>query len=92
MDAAAKKKLYNSAAWKHTRKAVLVRDNYECQIKLHCCRTVADAADHIVPIEKGGALLDMANLRAACRPCNSAKAARGDDPSLTVTYSPSREW
>lgn len=92
MDERAKKKLYNSAAWKQARRAVLSRDNGECQIKLACCRGAADSVDHIVPIEKGGALLDLGNLRAACRPCNSAKAARGDAPPPSVNYVPSRDW
>ena len=32
--------------------------------------------DHIVPLSKGGALMDRANLQHLCRPCHDAKAQR----------------
>ncbi|MEU6294836.1 HNH endonuclease signature motif containing protein [Streptomyces erythrochromogenes] len=44
--------------------------------------------DHLVPLSKGGALLDPANARSAHRRCNSARGNR-----LTVrTPGTSRRW
>ena len=61
--------------WVRTRKTVLERDGYECQIRGPRCTGVATECDHIVPHAHGGdASLD--NLRAACKPCNSAAGAR----------------
>lgn len=67
---------YNTPQWKRVRKAVLKRDGYRCRIMGPKCEGTATAADHIVPIEAGGAVYDMANLRACCQPCNSSRAAR----------------
>ena len=67
---------YNTAQWKRTRKAVLERDGYRCRIMGRKCEVTAGAADHIVPIEAGGPIYDMDNLRASCQPCNSSRAAR----------------
>jgi 5-methylcytosine-specific restriction endonuclease McrA len=36
----------------------------------------ADTVDHVVARADGGALYDPANLRAACRRCNSGGGAR----------------
>lgn len=92
MDERSKKKIYNDRRWKAVRPVVLARDGGVCQIKLHCCRTQATTVDHIVPLDKGGAPFDPVNLRAACRPCNSAMAARGNDDVKVVAYAPSRVW
>lgn len=40
-----------------------------------CGKDGADTADHVVPVAKGGAVYDLANLRPAHRSCNSS---RGD--------------
>lgn len=51
---------------------VIARDGRRCQIRLpDRCTEIATVADHIVPISKGGSATDLANLRAACEPCNS---------------------
>lgn len=44
--------------------------------------------DHVLPLSKGGDLLDPANARAAHRRCNSA---RGDRTSIKLTGA-SRRW
>jgi len=62
-----------SKTWKRVRLLVLIRDDYQCQIKWRGCSGVAITADHIVPERDGGARFDMANLQAACEKCNSAK-------------------
>lgn len=68
---------YSMPQWRQVRRAVLLRDGFECQLKCaRTCRGVADSADHRVRPEDGGALFDPANLQAACRPCNTAKRNR----------------
>jgi 5-methylcytosine-specific restriction endonuclease McrA len=39
------------------------------------CGAAATEIDHVKPIDKGGAHI-LCNLRPACRPCNSRKAAK----------------
>lgn len=68
---------YKSGRWKRTRKAVLKRDGYQCQIRLVGCLGIANSADHIIPSEVTGyddpLFWDMGNLQAACMPCNRRK-------------------
>lgn len=54
-----------------SRRAVLVRDNFECQ---YCGRT-AENVDHVIPRSRGGGH-SWDNVVAACRPCNSRKENR----------------
>ena len=54
-----------------SRRAVLVRDNFECQY----CGRRAENIDHVVPRSRGG-LHTWDNVVAACRPCNSRKENR----------------
>lgn len=51
-----------------SRRAVFVRDDFECQY----CGRPAENVDHIVPRSKGGGHT-WDNVVAACRPCNSRK-------------------
>jgi hypothetical protein len=75
---------------------VLQRDNYRCQIRGRRCLGSANEVDHIVPIVAGGAMYDPANLRAACKPCNSGRvsAERAQDgwkraqTRITLVYGP----
>lgn len=60
------------------RNQVLVRDNYECQIRGPLCLGIANTVDHIHPKAWGGTA-HPENLRAACKPCNLSKGARSDD-------------
>lgn len=67
---------YTGEAWRATRLAVLVRDEYTCQ---YCGRFLygLDATvDHVIERQDGGSDYDMTNLKAACRTCNSRKGAR----------------
>ena len=66
---------YASSLYQHNRRAVLERDGYQCQIKAPGCHGLAVTADHIQPLALGGSH-DLANLRAACRSCNSVGGAR----------------
>ena len=61
----------STAAWRNARLATLARDGGVCQIRGERCTWVATEADHIVEVTAGGALYDLANLRAACKPCNA---------------------
>lgn len=54
-----------------SRRAVLVRDNFECQY----CGRAAENVDHIVPRSRGGGHT-WENVVAACRPCNARKENR----------------
>lgn len=78
---------------------VLDRDGFRCRMPRpdgEPCGRPATTADHVVPIARGGALWDPANLRAACRPCNVAAGARlGNERRreiATPTLPPSRLW
>lgn len=70
--------------WQRTRRHILERDNYRCQIQLPGCTILATEVDHIQPLARGGPPLDPANLRAACRHCNQARG--------TPTTTASRNW
>jgi 5-methylcytosine-specific restriction endonuclease McrA len=61
--------------WRRIRADVLARDGYRCQLNLPRCTGLATTVDHIIARHHGGPLLDPANLRAACRPCNSVGGA-----------------
>jgi len=54
-----------------SRRAVFVRDNFECQY----CGRPAENVDHVIPKSKGGGH-QWDNVVAACRPCNSRKENR----------------
>ena len=47
----------------------------QCPLCEECQRrgitTLAQVVDHIVPINRGGAKLDMANLQSLCYPCHN---------------------
>jgi 5-methylcytosine-specific restriction protein A len=84
--------LYHSKAWRSTSKRVLERDGYRCQIRLPGCLGRATAADHIVELADGGELLDMANLQAACKPCNTAKRNTMVAARARRMSTPLRRW
>ena len=60
--------------WARIRVVVLVRDHYECQIRLHGCKHKATQVDHIISLMDGGTD-ELENLQAACAPCNKRKGA-----------------
>jgi 5-methylcytosine-specific restriction endonuclease McrA len=51
-----------------SRRAVFVRDDFECQY----CGGPAENVDHVVPRSRGGGHT-WDNVVAACRPCNARK-------------------
>lgn len=71
--------------WPTVRKAILERDNYQCQIRSPKCTGTANVVDHIIPVLKGGAWYDPANLRAACAKCNNQRVDRQQDTRWQTT-------
>ena len=67
---------YASRAWRATRQAVLIRDEYVCQMCGVAMYGDDATVDHKVARASGGAEFDMSNLQAACRRCNSRKGDR----------------
>jgi 5-methylcytosine-specific restriction endonuclease McrA len=64
-----------SPAWKRLRLFVLARDGGRCRIRGPRCKEWATEVDHVVARADGGDTWNPDNLRAACRPCNSAGGA-----------------
>lgn len=63
-------------AYNELRARVLADAGYQCQIGLEgVCSGTATQLDHIRALADGGALLDPANVRAACRECNQKLGA-----------------
>lgn len=58
--------------WRTLRLAVFERDGGKC---VYCGATGELAADHIIPLQRGGRSV-MENLNTACRRCNSSKGTR----------------
>lgn len=67
---------YQSAAWRRLR-MIKLQANPVCE---ECLRrglvTEATVVDHIVPINEGGAPLDMRNLQSLCAHCHNIKSGR----------------
>ena len=69
-----------------SRRAVLVRDAFECQY----CGRKAENVDHIVPKSRGGGHT-WDNVVAACRPCNSRKENRNPaEVGMRLRHPPGR--
>ena len=80
--------------WLILRKAVLARDNWQCQLKLPGCKQRATQVDHIIGLAQGGPAWDPTNLRSSCRSCNVAKGNQ-DNPRgqpWRKNPQPSRQW
>lgn len=68
-------KFYQSTAWRELR-AEKLRQNPICEQCLKIGLIIpAHVVDHIVPINKGGAALDIDNLQSLCHPCHNRKSA-----------------
>lgn len=67
---------YQSTAWRKLRAVKLAREPM-CE---ECARqgrvTPAQMVDHIIPINKGGAPLDVDNLQSLCNACHARKSAK----------------
>jgi 5-methylcytosine-specific restriction protein A len=81
--------------WQSLRRAVLARDNHECQLKGPRCTGRATQVDHVIPIADGGSWWSMGNLVASCARCNFGKAARRTNALRAQALdgrTPSRDW
>jgi 5-methylcytosine-specific restriction endonuclease McrA len=68
-----------------SRRAVFVRDDFECQY----CGRAAENVDHVIPRSRGGGHT-WDNVVAACRPCNSRKENRNAaDVGMRLRHPPS---
>lgn len=69
-------KFYQSTPWRRLR-AVKLEQQPMCE---ECERngviTPAQIVDHIVPINRGGASLDIENLQSLCNACHNRKSAK----------------
>ncbi len=69
-------KFYQSTAWRRLRTVKLEQqpmcEECERQGKI----TPAQLVDHILPINKGGASLDIENLQSLCNTCHNRKSAK----------------
>lgn len=70
--------------WQQVRRKVLDA----CDVCWLCGHRGADSVDHVIPISKGGAHLDPANLRPAHVSCNSKRGNRAPGTVLRT----SRRW
>lgn len=55
-----------------TKKAVLIRDNFECQYCSAKLTMGSGTRDHVIPLSKGGPNT-LTNVVAACKACNGKK-------------------
>lgn len=65
---------YASTAWRKARLAVLRVRPFCVECLKKGRYTPATVVDHIVPINKGGARLDPANLQPLCSSCHNKKS------------------
>lgn len=85
------RKLYKTAAWARTRKAVLERDPL-CRLARKCTERFGTAiasavVDHIKPVRDGGDPFDMSNLQGLCKACHDYKTATENGGLGHKTYS-----
>ncbi len=74
-------KFYQSKAWRDLRAVKLEQSPLCEECARHGITTLAQVVDHIVPINKGGARLDMDNLQSLCHPCHNRKSGQEAHPT-----------
>ena len=67
------KSFYNSKAWRRLSREQLQREPLCAECYKAGRITPAEIADHIQPIKRGGARLDIANLQSLCKGCHNRK-------------------
>ena len=63
--------------WERVRRRVLDSQNWRCQ----SCGHYGNEVDHVLPMHKGGAAWDLANLQTLCRGCHIAKTRKENCPA-----------
>lgn len=79
----AKLSLQERSEWENLRLTILKSSNMVCEycgkgnltetLDVLKGRSFLATIDHVMPISKGGAIYDRANLKIACYPCNKNK-------------------
>ena len=91
---------YCDKAHRAWRRAVLVRDNWQCQACGRVCTDRRGAhADHVLPIADGGERYSVANGQCLCAACHGRKTrdeqlskARGTTPTTQPTAARAEVW
>mgnify|MGYP002853116460 CR=1 FL=1 len=86
---------YSSMPWRKLREYVKRRNPLCAECLRNGIVTQGTLVDHIVPIEEGGAKMDLSNLQVLCAACHNKKHGEGRSKSLndtnTATAAPSKE-
>lgn len=75
INANANTEFYNSRAWRKLSKQQKELHPLCCMCEREGFTTPAEIADHIIPINQGGASLDINNLQSLCKKHHNAKSA-----------------
>lgn len=67
---------YNSASWRKTSKSFLQRNPLCKHCETNGFDVPAKVTDHIVPINRGGAMLDENNFQSLCEKCHNSKSGK----------------
>lgn len=76
MAARGKRRVYNSKHWKLARAEVMDKRPLCAECLKRGVETMGTDADHVVPLEQGGAPFAVSNIQALCRKCHQAKTAK----------------
>ncbi len=71
---------YQSTAWRKLRSVKLQQQPLCEECLQQGATTPAQMVDHIRPINKGGAALDLKNLQSLCHACHNRKSGRERHP------------
>ena len=74
-------KFYNTARWKKLREYVKKRNPFCAECLRNGLYKQGEIVDHIIPIEEGGAAMDIENLQVLCRACHNRKHGEGRSKS-----------
>ena len=67
-------KFYQSTAWRKLRNLKLEQCPFCEESQRRVITTLAQVVDHIIPINRGGAKLDMDKIQRLCHPCHNRKS------------------
>jgi 5-methylcytosine-specific restriction protein A len=90
-----RKNLIYGAAWRKARKLALERDGHRCVAREPGCKVAASTVDHVVPVDRGGAWYELANLQSLCSHCHYSvkqKRDRGSSAAAPSSRFPARTF